>query len=146
MMNDNPSNQNLIPCLNLELRKANRVMSQIYDGYLAQCGLKTSQYSILRAVYLLRATTNRELQDILVLDQTTLTRGLKPLIRDGFICVECGSDRRQKQLMLTSDGRALYRKAEALWEEAQRFVSTQLGDDLKSQLLALSRSVVALRR
>ncbi len=120
-------------------------MSQIYDSYLAQCGLKTSQYSILRAVYLLRATTNRELQDILVLDQTTLSRGLKPLIRDGFICAECGSDRRQKQLMLTSEGRALYKKAEALWQDAQEFVSNKLGDNLKSQLLALSSAVVELK-
>jgi DNA-binding MarR family transcriptional regulator len=145
MMNDSPSNYNLMPCLNLELRKANRVMSQIYDGYLAQCGLKTSQYSILRAVYMLRATTNRELQDVLVLDQTTLSRGLKPLIRDGFICTECGIDRRQKQLKLTSEGRALYKKAEALWQEAQQFVSNKLGDNLKSQLLALSSAVVELK-
>jgi hypothetical protein len=41
-------------CLNLELRKANRVLSQIYDSYMAKCGLKTSQFSILRAVSFLK--------------------------------------------------------------------------------------------
>lgn len=134
-----------VPCLNLELRKANRVMSQIYDGYLTQCGLKTSQYSILRSIYLLRQTTNKELQDILVLDQTTLTRGLTPLIRDGYITVQPGVDRRQKNLSLSVEGKTLFKRAEALWQEAQQYASLRLGEQVKEQLLALSKAVVDLK-
>lgn len=135
----------IVPCLNLELRKANRVLSQIYDGYLTQCGIKTSQYSILRSVYLLRETTNRELQDILVLDQTTLSRALTPLIRDGFIEVKPGADRRNKLLVLTPSGKALFKRAEALWQEAQQYASSRLGDKMKQQLLQLSQAVVNLK-
>ena len=132
-------------CLNLELRKANRVLSQIYDSYMAKCGLKTSQFSILRAVSLLKKTTNRQLQDILVLDQTTLSRGLKPLIRDGYIDVREGSDRRQKELLLSQTGKALFSEAERLWEEAQHYVELNLGEETKKQLLTLSKAVVSLK-
>lgn len=133
-------------CLNLELRKANRVLSQIYDSYMAKCGLKTSQFSILRAVNFLKNTTNRQLQDVLVLDQTTLSRGLKPLIRDGYIAVKEGVDRRQKELLLTKEGKALFSEAEALWLDAQRYVESCLGDDTKQQLISLSKSIVKLKQ
>lgn len=133
-------------CLNLELRKANRVLSQIYDSYMARCGLKTSQFSILRAVSFLENTTNRQLQDILVLDQTTLSRGLKPLIRDGYINVKEGVDRRQKELLLTKDGKTLFSEAEALWLDAQNYVESCLGDDTKNQLFSLSKLIIKLKQ
>ena len=132
-------------CLNLELRKANRVLSQLYDGYLQSCGLKTSQFSILRAVRYLKKTTNSELQDVLVLDQTSLSRALKPLLRDELIVANPGADRRQKELSLTAKGKALYKEAEESWNKAQEYVSKTLGDDSKQNLLAMSQSVVALK-
>ena len=119
-------------CLNLELRKANRVLTQIYDSYLSPVGLKTSQFSILRAVRYLKQTTNKELQEVLVLDQTSLSRALKPLIRDGYVDVQAGSDRRQKQLQLSATGKALFKEAEACWAQAQKHVSSRLGKDAKA--------------
>ncbi len=132
-------------CLNLELRKANRVLSQIYDSFLAPSGLKTSQFSILRAIKFLKNTTNSELQDTLVLDQTSLSRALKPLIRDGYIDVRVGVDRRQKQLLLTVKGRTLYADAEKLWLDAQAYVSDKLGPEMKRSLLNMSDIVVELK-
>lgn len=133
------------PCLNLELRKANRVLSQIYDSFLSPTGLKTSQFSILRAIYFLKQTTNRDLQGVLVLDQTSLSRGLKPLVRDGYIDVNPGSDRRQKQLQLSTSGKQLFREAEPLWTEAQHYVATRLGSAELSALLDVSHAVVKLK-
>ena len=132
-------------CLNLELRKANRVLSQIYDSFLSPCGLKTSQFSILRAIKYLKNTTNSELQDALVLDQTSLSRALKPLIRDGYIETRTGADRRQKQLLLTREGMSLYKTAEQLWLEAQTHVSAKLGPETKRSLLSMSEAVVELK-
>lgn len=137
--------KNFEHCLNLELRKANRVLSQIYDSYLSPIGLKTSQYSILRAIRYLKQTTNRELQDVLVLDQTSLSRALKPLVRDGYVAVSAGTDRRQKQLQLSDSGRQLFSEAESLWEQAQAYVSARLGQDGKAALLEVSDAVVGLK-
>ncbi len=133
-------------CLNLSFRKATRVISKIYDRELADCGLKCTQFTILRATYLLKQTTNLELQDRLVLDQTTLTRGLKPLIRDGLIQAEPGLDKRQKILSLTTKGKDLYRQAEKRWRRVQAFMRKRLGPDMTEQMIELNSALVALRR
>lgn len=134
------------PCLNLQLRKANRVMSQIYDAYLAPVGIKTSQFSILRAIDYFHMTTNRQLQEALILDQTSLTRALKPLIRDGYIVVSIDAeDRRQKQLVLSTKGNALLAAALDEWNKAQAHVSERLGDLNTQAILDISEAVVRLK-
>lgn len=134
------------PCLNLQLRKANRVMSQIYDAYLAPVGIKTSQFSILRAIDYFHMTTNRQLQEALILDQTSLTRALKPLIRDGYIVVSIDAeDRRQKQLVLSTKGNALLAAALDEWNKAQAHMSERLGDLNTQAILDISEAVVRLK-
>ena len=132
-------------CISLNLRKANRVMSQIYDHYLSKCHLKGTQFSILRATYLLKKTTNKELQDILVLDQTTLSRNLKPLVRDGFIITQEGEDRRIKELALTKQGHKLFNIAEQQWALAQAEVKNKLGTKNTDLLHSLSEVIVNLK-
>jgi DNA-binding MarR family transcriptional regulator len=131
--------------MNLSYRKASRVISQIYDHELAEVGLKCTQFSILRAVHELRQTTNAELQELLVLEQTTLTRGLKPLIRDGYIEIEPGLDKREKLLSLTAKGKDLYHKADKKWQQAQNVVIRKLGRKTTEQMLEMNKALVALR-
>ena len=131
--------------MNLSYRKASRVISQIYDRELAELGLKCSQFSILRAVRLMQQTTNAELQELLVLDQTTLTRGLKPLIRDGLINSEPGLDKREKLLSLTRQGKNLYSKADKKWQQAQDAVIRRLGRKSAEQILEMNKALVALK-
>ncbi len=133
-------------CINLSFRKATRVISKIYDRELADCGIKCTQFSILAATYARKQTTNAELQDRLVLDQTTLTRSLKPLIRDGLIQAEPGLDRRQKILSLTTKGNDLYRQAEKRWRRAQEFMRKRLGPDMTEQMIEMNTALVALRQ
>jgi DNA-binding MarR family transcriptional regulator len=132
-------------CINFGMRKANRVLNQIYDVQLAKCGLKAGQYSIIRALKVCKESSNRDLQDILVIDQTTLTRGLKPLIRDGYIQTRPGEDQRVKLLCLSPQGKDLYKTATKHWQVAQDQVSARLGDVTIEQLFAISDSVVGLK-
>ena len=131
--------------MNLSYRKASRVISQIYDRELAEVGLKCGQFSILRAVREMRQTTNAELQELLVLEQTTLTRGLKPLIRDGYIKSEPGLDKREKLLSLTSAGKDLYDRSDKKWQQAQDDVIRKLGRKTAERMLAMNQALVALR-
>jgi len=133
------------PCLSLNLRKANRVMSQIYDHYLAECGIKGTQFAILRATTYLGKTTNKQLQEVLVLDQTTLSRNLKPLLRDGYISAQEGDDRRIKVLSLSKDGEKLFELAKAQWQLAQIEVKAKLGDKNTALLHSLSNAIVSLK-
>lgn len=133
-------------CLNLSYRKATRVISQIYDRELAECGIKCTQFTILRATSFRKQTTNAELQDILILNQTTLTRGLKPLIRDGLIQVEVGQDRRQKILSLTKEGQKLYIEAEKKWQVAQKYIRERLGQTMTDQMIEMNNALVKLHQ
>jgi len=145
-MNDLPTMpDDFDPCISLDLRKANRVMSQIYDQYLSACGIKGTQFTILRATNVLGQTTNKQLQEVLVLDQTTLSRNLKPLLRDGFISAKEGDDRRVKVLTLTQDGYKMFEKADKQWQQAQTEVKEKLGEKNTALLHSLSNAIVSLK-
>jgi len=122
-----------------------RVLNRIYDQYLAEADLTGGQFSILFVVNELEVATNKKLQSILVLDQTTLTRNLKPLLREGYLLsTPSVSDRRQKNLSLTPEGTAKYLQAKEQWFKAQQKIYTELGPELSQQLISLSDTVVKL--
>jgi len=133
-----------IACINLNLRRATRVMNRIYDGYLSDCGLKVGQFSILHAVHLLESTTSKVLQELMVLDQTTLSRNLKPLIRDDLLLAVEGEDKRQRLLSLTAAGKKKHEEANKVWKKAQQHVKRELGEEQTELLLGLSRDVAKL--
>jgi DNA-binding MarR family transcriptional regulator len=102
---------NIDYCFNLAMRKSSRLITQLYEERLKPVGLKVGQFSILRAVFFSKETTNKKLQDILVLDQTTLTRNLKPLFRDKYLQTSSDSiDGRLKIISLTPSGKDLYQQ------------------------------------
>lgn len=126
-------------CLNLELRKSARIITQFYESRLAKVGLKSGQFSILRAVYFSEQTTNKELQRILVLDQTTLSRGLKPLARDKLLTITANpEDQRVKLISLSSKGRKTYDKALPLWQAAQNDIKAAIGKSETKKIESLS--------
>ncbi|MFT5691122.1 MAG: DNA-binding MarR family transcriptional regulator [Oceanicoccus sp.] len=131
-------------CLNFNLRKANRVVNKIYDGHLQHCGVKSGQFTMLRVIHLHKQTTNRDLQALMLIDQTTLSRGLKPLIRDGFIQVTQGEDLRVKLLALSPKGIALYKEAKKCWKKAQTDLIKRLGSDFPEELVSLTQKIAAL--
>jgi DNA-binding MarR family transcriptional regulator len=128
-------------CLNFSTRKINRTLNKIYDKHLQSCGLKAGQFTILKVIYAYRQTTNTQLQEAMLIDQTTLSRNLKPLIRDGLISVSRGEDLRVKLLSLSDDGKDLYRDAAKHWQAAQREVKQKLGKDGTEKLLAVTKLI-----
>ena len=142
---DNIKQLEQLPCINFSLRKAVRVLNRIYDQYLAEAGLTGGQFSILYVVHELDVATNKKLQSILVLDQTTLIRNLKPLLREGYLSsVPSVTDRRQKNLSLTPEGRVKFLEAKEQWFKAQQKIYKELGPELSEQLISLSDTVVKL--
>lgn len=133
-----------IPCLSLNLRRANRVMNKIYEGYLSAFDVTGGQFSILHMVSVLQPTSSKELQGLLALDQTTLSRNLKPLLRDGLLVATPGEDKRQKLLSLSSAGETLHQQATPAWEKAQQHVQRELGKEQSKLLLKLTRTVAKL--
>ncbi|MFT5691119.1 MAG: DNA-binding MarR family transcriptional regulator [Oceanicoccus sp.] len=133
-------------CFNFSLRRANRVLNRIYDRHMKECGLTGGQYTLLRVINLCKTTTNRQLQNILLTDQTTLTRGLKPLIRDGYITVSKGEDMRINFLSLSTSGLSLFEAASRCWAESQKELRDRLGDDSANKFFAITDIVSDLKR
>ena len=67
------------------------------------------------------------------------------MIRDGYVQVAEGDDRRQRMLRLTQDGEALYQQALEPWRQAQERFRQQLGALESEQLVTLSRRIAAIK-
>ena len=125
------------------MRKSSRLVNQFYEARLSELNLKSGQFSILRAVNFKQPTTNKELQGILVIDQTTLTRNLKPLFRDGYLKLSADpDDARVKLISHTPQGKALYESAIPIWKKAQEDIAEKLGQAEVKNILTLSQSLV----
>ena len=126
-----------IPCLCLALRQASRAVSRLYDEELRDIGLRTSQFSLLRHLQAAGEVRQRDLGGRMSLDETTLTRNLRPLIKAGWVAIRSGVDRREKLVRLTDAGAAKLREARPAWERAQERMRSRLPEGTWSALLTL---------
>ncbi len=117
------------------MRRAARHLTQAYDKYLSQAGLRISQYSLLRALARMGPMNMQAAAREMGLDRTTLGRNLRPLERDGLVSIEIDdADRRGRSLDLTEAGRAKLALALPLWQAAQSSFEAAYGTDRTSGL------------
>src|SRR5262249_55326025 len=114
------------PCLCNALRQATRAVSRLYDEDLRGSGLRTTQYSLLGRLSQAGAFREGDLGGRTSLDETTLTRNLRPLIDAGWVAVRPGEDRREKLVRLTDAGAAKLHEAGPEWERAQERLRSRL--------------------
>src|SRR5262249_49431327 len=107
-------------CNCLALRQAARQVTQLYDRYLAQEGLRTSQYSILAKLLRRGPLSINELAQTMVMDRTTMGRAVRPLEREKLVAIEGGDDGRIRVVRLTSAGERRVKAATAYWRKAQQ--------------------------
>src|SRR5437867_5195734 len=93
------------PCVCNTLRMVTRAVTQLYDDMLRPSGIRVTQFSILATIARMREANLKQLEDALAIDQTTLTRSLSLLERDGLIERAPHPDGRFKAMRLTSKGR-----------------------------------------
>jgi DNA-binding MarR family transcriptional regulator len=132
-------------CLGLHVRRASRVVTQIYDAALQPAGLAMNQFSLLVATHLLNGTPMARLARELDCDQTTLSRNLRPLLRQGWVAIQPGQDRRVRQVSLTPAGREVLEKALPLWQRVQAELSEYYGPESWQALLGLLQRTRSLR-
>jgi DNA-binding MarR family transcriptional regulator len=139
----------LSPCVCSSLRMVSRAVTQLYDDLLRPSGLRVTQFSILAAIARLRESNLKQLEETLAIDQTTLTRSLGLLERDGVIEQAPHPDGRIKAMRLTSEGQRALEVARPLWARAQDTVLRELGTkawpDAKRRLAQLLRIAVDKR-
>jgi DNA-binding MarR family transcriptional regulator len=133
-----------VNCTCFGLRKASRALTQQYDKRLSETGITVTQFSLLNAAVMARGMPISELADILVMDRTTLSRSLKPLVDAGFVNMVEGQDRRSKSIALSKKGTDALLKAIPLWEQLQEETMLRLGKDNWKDLMEKLRAMVAL--
>ena len=145
-MNAEKSKQYDSRCLCNALRRASRAASRLFDEELRDVGLRMTQYSLL--CVLTRAGQIRQgaLSGPTSLDQTTLSRGLRPLVAAGWVSVRSGNDRREKLLAVTAAGTAKLTEACPAWERAQARVQALLPPGKRRRLLAILAEIAKLSR
>lgn len=126
-------------CVCVNLRRAARAMTELYDEALAAAGVKVTQFSLLRAVERNEPAPINVLSEELELDRTTLARNLAPLQRDGLLELAPGADRRVTEVRLTRKGRAAVAKALPLWRATQE----RIAGSFASGRIDLLRSIAA---
>jgi DNA-binding MarR family transcriptional regulator len=131
-------------CLCGALRQASRAVSRLYDEELRGVGLRTTQYSLLRVLARAGQVRQGDLSALTSLDETTLTRNLRPLVDAGWIAIRSGDDRREKLLTITKAGNAKLTEARPAWERAQKRMQALLPDGIWQRLLASLSEVLTL--
>jgi DNA-binding MarR family transcriptional regulator len=132
-------------CTSLKLRQLTRRVSRDYDALIgAATGLKTTQYSLLGHLAALGPVRPADLAARLLLEPSTLTRNLQPLIAQGWVRNEPGADRRSRLIVLTDAGRAQHAAARHAWKAAQAALTVRLGPDRVAALHALLDECLAV--
>ena len=77
-------------------------------------------------------------------DETSLTRGLRPLVEAGWVAVRAGDDRREKWFRITAEGVAKLEEDRPAWERAQARIQALLPEGAWRGLLEILPEVARL--
>jgi DNA-binding MarR family transcriptional regulator len=114
-------------CTNLKLRQLMRRVAQHYDAEVGKTGLKGTQYSLLSYVFKLGPIRCVDLAREMKVQQSTLTRNLRPLVDAGLVQMETGIDARSRFVTVTPEGREKRQEAQRRWRIAQEALNERLG-------------------
>lgn len=133
-------------CVSFNLRKAARAVSQFYDSTLQNSGLRNTQFSLLMAIHNHGPLTVNDLAENMVMDQTTVSRNVSILQKQGYIEMVPGRDMRTRPLSITNKGQIVLQTALPLWKAAQAHMAKKLGDKgMKVLLEGLQMATKAVR-
>ncbi len=107
-------------------------------------GLRTTQYSLLSVLARAGQVRQGDLSRLTSLDETTLTRNLRPLVDAHWIAVRSGDDRREKLVTITKAGTAKLARGRPAWERAQTRMQALLPEETWQRLLAILPEIAQL--
>jgi DNA-binding MarR family transcriptional regulator len=107
----------------------------MYDAALQPTGLKATQFTLLATLSRHRDLPMSRLAEFLVMDRTTLTRNLKPLMAKGLIATGEDDDRRVRRIRLTDAGEKVLEAAMPCWHVVQSQLVDKLGHARWKRLL-----------
>jgi DNA-binding MarR family transcriptional regulator len=129
-----------LPCACQNLRRVTRVVTRIYDEELRKAGLEITQFGLLTALAATGEANQKRLSAGFAMDSTTLTRTLGLLLKQGWVRVRRGKDKRERLFRLSQGGKRKMAEAQRDWERAEQRLRRELGDEgWKSMRQTVSR-------
>lgn len=118
------------PCYCKNLRDFTRKMTAIYDNELAPYDINIAQYSLMMLVINNNPVSLTRLGEIAGLDRSTVGRNVAVLVRQGWLQIDRdGDDKRQQQVSINPEGKALISQALPAWQRCQHIIEERLGAD-----------------
>src|SRR5215813_1128515 len=133
-------------CACFNFRKASRSVTQHFDQILSPCGIRSTQLVILISAQLLGPSSIARVARELVMDRSTLTRNLKPLLTMGLLRLTKPDSGKHKSVELTEEGLCALVKAEPYWERAQGHLVAQFGTENWNRTMADLTAIVDATR
>src|SRR5260221_1784066 len=107
-----------LPCACQNLRRVTRVVTRIYDQELRKAGLEITQFALLTALAATEEANQKRLSEGFAMDSTTLTRTLRLLLKQGWVRVRRGKDRREGVFRVTQGGKRKNSEGHRYWDGA----------------------------
>ena len=135
-----------LPCASASLRRAARLVTQLYEEVLRPTGVGGPQFTLLQVLKLAPGVSQKQLGEILGIDSTTLTRTLALLRKRGWLSAEPREDRRALRLGLTKAGENEYERVLPYWQQAQKRLKQALGNsNWKKMMDAVEHTAEAIQ-
>ena len=135
-------------CAAFNFRRTARAVTRLYDLGLEPSGIRATQFAILTAVAKYQPIAMSRIGEILVLDQTTLTRSLKLLQKQDLLDISPRSVRRQRFVNLTDQAVKVLEVAVPLWRKVQADFLASMGGtawkEFRDELERLSKMAVEM--
>ncbi|MEH7226459.1 MarR family winged helix-turn-helix transcriptional regulator [Bacillus sp. JJ1566] len=133
-------------CACANLRKAARIVTQSYEKQMQPTGLKVTQYYMLVNISHHKEISISQLGEMMLLDQTTITRNVNILKKSGYVTItKDKNDSRTKSISITDVGIAKLEEATTIWlqiqEKAENGIGKQEYRDLLKTLKKLQDSI-----
>ncbi|PID24214.1 MarR family winged helix-turn-helix transcriptional regulator [Sporosarcina sp. P7] len=131
-------------CASANLRTVSGSLTQLYNHLLKRTGLKITQYYMLGNIYTSPDISISKLGEMMLLDQTTVTRNLNILNDSGYVQIKrAKQDTRTKVVTITELGYDKLNEATPLWTQVQEQIEGSIG---KAEYMDLLKKLKALQK
>jgi len=130
-------------CIAVRVRLLNRLVTAVCDSGLRGHGVSVAQVNVLVAVGHSGPLAPTDLAAALVMDKSTLSRDVAPLLKAGWLKKVPGADKRSHKLELTTAGREKVAALLPAWRAAQKALRDRLGDVYLAGVFAIADRVWA---
>jgi len=104
-------------------------------------------FTLLRNIAAMRPTGISQIADAMLMDRTSVTRLIDPLIKSGYLKAESvPEDRRVRNISVTSAGRKALARSRGAWQEAQKDLYDIIGSDQWMSMRRALRDTVRMVR